>query len=410
MNIHVLDAIDPVVLGVQLSRARKARGLTQQAVAEALGLSRTTVITTEKGTRRPQPEELVRLATLYGRRVGELVRPVAVQPQDEFVVQFRTARMPRTNERDADRETDIHVFEALCRDYAELEQLTRSPLPRRYPEVYDIRRADPEDAAEEVASSERNRLGLGDGPISDLQGVLEADVGLRIFAPTFADTRLVGLFSYTDELGGCIAVNGRHPQTRRRWTVVHEYGHFLTDRYRAEMTVLTTYHRVPGSERFAEAFARCFLLPAPGVVRRFQAVRRAKREPITLADVVILAHLYRVSSSALLLRLEELKLVAGGTWDRLRNAGRKPNAGRASDSLSSAFPAAPALPLRYELLAVQAATAEQLSEERLAQLLRTDIVGARARVQQLTQSGFAEDGELYQLPLDLAVELTTVSR
>ena len=84
---------------------------------------------------------------------------------------------PRTDaDRDEKREADIREFEALCRDYAELERITNSPLSRRYPDEYDVSQSDPERAAEEVALSERNRLGLGDGPIGDLWGILEADL------------------------------------------------------------------------------------------------------------------------------------------------------------------------------------------------------------------------------------------
>ena len=49
-------------------------------------------------------------------------------------------------------------------------------------------------------------------------------------------SRIAGLFAYTDELGGCVAVNARHPRERRRWTLAHEYGHFLTTRYQSEIS------------------------------------------------------------------------------------------------------------------------------------------------------------------------------
>ena len=33
----------------------------------------------------------------------------------------------------------------------------------------------------------------------------------------------------------CIAVNLKHPRERQHWTLAHEYGHFLTERYRANV-------------------------------------------------------------------------------------------------------------------------------------------------------------------------------
>lgn len=283
----------------------------------------------EKGERRPKPGELVQLAALYGRQVGELVRPISLAPRESFIVQFRSARGPHASDRDERREDDVREFEALCRDYLELEQTNASPLPRRYPEVYDVSGFDPERAAEEVALSEHNRLGLGDGPIGDLWGLLETDVGLRIFAQAFTDSRLAGLFVYTEEYGGCIAVNRKHPEERRRWTAAHEYGHFLSDRYRAEITANQTYRRLPESERFADSFARHFLMPTAGLIRRFQSMKRAKEGSITPADVLTLAALYEVSFEALMLRLEELRLIRSGAWDELREQGFKANKARA---------------------------------------------------------------------------------
>ena len=71
---------------------------------------------------------------------------------------------------------------------------------------------------EEVATAERNRLGIGDGPLSNLRERLENDVGLRIFYLPMA-SKLAGLFAYNDELGGCVGINSGHPRDRRHWSL-----------------------------------------------------------------------------------------------------------------------------------------------------------------------------------------------
>ena len=48
-----LLSVDPAVIGERLAVARRARGLTQQQAAEALGVGRTTITAMEKGERRP---------------------------------------------------------------------------------------------------------------------------------------------------------------------------------------------------------------------------------------------------------------------------------------------------------------------------------------------------------------------
>ncbi len=49
MQENVVHAVDPKVLGRRLQEARRARGLTQQEVAESLELARTTITALEKG-------------------------------------------------------------------------------------------------------------------------------------------------------------------------------------------------------------------------------------------------------------------------------------------------------------------------------------------------------------------------
>lgn len=408
MATKLPGSIDPAAVGERLVEARKARGMTQAQVAEALGVARTTITAMEQGERRPRAGELIRLAELFGRQVGELTRPLSPQRLDSFVVQFRAARGV-SRETDTKRDADASTFQGLCEDYIELERLLEAPLPRRYPAPYDIASTDPERAAAEVAGSERNRLGLGDGPIGEIWGVLEAEVGLRIFAPRFA-SRAAGMFVYAEAWGGCIAVNGNHPEERRRWTVAHEYAHFLVDRGRPEITVLPSYRRVPEAERFADAFARVFLMPEDGLTRHFNAMKRAKSGPVTPADVLALCHRYRVSFSAMTLRLEELRLLPGGTWDKLRDAGFKPDAARGLVEVPRLVPELPTLPWRYQLLAVQAHERGLLSEEQLMRFLRSDRVGARRLIQQLTEAAPDYDaGAWHQVPLDLNAVLAGAS-
>ena len=67
--------IDPRIFGRRLAEYRKSRGLTQEEVAEFLGYSRPTYIAIEKGERTTRPDEIIKLASFFGRKVNELVRP-----------------------------------------------------------------------------------------------------------------------------------------------------------------------------------------------------------------------------------------------------------------------------------------------------------------------------------------------
>ncbi|MFT4038999.1 MAG: XRE family transcriptional regulator [Thermomicrobiales bacterium] len=400
MDKHLLTSIDPAVIGERLAEARRARGLTQQQAADVIGVARTTITAMEKGERRPRATELVKLAQHYGQPVQEFVRAEEATPRPDFIVQFRS-QSPGD-----EAEPDVRQFQRFCEWYVELEKMLQAPLPQHYPAVYDISGSSPERAAEEVAASERNRLGLGDGPIDDIWGLLESDIGLRVFAYPMDSSSIAGMFNYSPEYGGCIAVNANHPIERQRWSAAHEYAHFLTDRYKPEISVLRTRRRKPGSERFADAFAMNFLMPAAGLTRRFTAMRRARSSPITPADLLALSHRYGVSAKAMTLRLEELQLLTAGTWDRLDDGGFKSQQAKKLVPLS---PRVDQTPTRYVLLAARALAEAKLTEAELARRLGTDIVSARARVQELSsESTLTDDGYWRQASLDLTAALTSV--
>lgn len=402
MEPDILRSIDPRELGRRLQEARKARGLTQQETADHLGAARTTITAIEKGERRVQPAELARLAELYGRRIGEFLR--RGEPIEPFAVQLRAVLAPDSAAED-EIAAPIAEFQRLCEDYLELERICRAPLPQRYPPPYELGGVPPEVIAEDVATTERNRLGLGDGPILNLRELLESDVGLRIFYMDLP-SRVAAMFACTDQTGGCIAVNRKHPEERRRLSLAHDYGHFLTSRYRPEVTFLGQYRRQPEHERFAEALARAFLMPAAGLSRRYNELHRTREGRLTPADLCRLAHFYFVSVEALTRRLEELRLLPMGTWDRLQQAGFRVREAQALLQLPQRRAADQLLPMRYLYLAAEAFERGDLSEGQLARFLRVDRLEARRLATELASGPVVSDeGTVGTVPLALGETL-----
>ncbi len=381
MESNILENIDPRVLGGRLQDARKARGITQQTIADKMEMARTTLVSIEKGERRLSPHELIKLASLYGRSVSEFVSRSIVT--EGFVPQFRHSWRDDLNE-EVELEKTAAELQLLAEDYVELERLcglsiAQNPLP-----TYNVAGASPEQAAEEIAAAERNRLGIGDGPISNLRERLENDMGLRVFYYAMP-SKVSGLFAYNDVLGGCIGINSSHPRDRRNWSLAHEYGHFLTDRYQAEITFLTEKKRQSANERLADAFAENFLMPASGLNRRFTEMHRVSPSgSITLAQICTLADLYQVSVQALIIRLEKLRRFPTGTWDKLAVEGFKPRQAQQLLGIDANLPVLDALPRRYVNLAITAYEDGDLSEGQLAKLLRVDRVSARIMVEELT--------------------------
>src|SRR6266568_4257882 len=373
MDQSVLDTIDPRVLGNDLQKARRKRGLTQEEAAKIIETARTTITAIEKGERRIKPGELIKLAHAYGRQVSDFVRqhPI-IEP---FEVQFRGPAL-RTEEDDEKIAPYIDQLEQHCSDYLELEELVGAPLVRKYPREYPIVGLRTEQSAEAVAIEERHRLGLGDGPVPLLRDILEQEVGLRIFYLELQPSTFSAMYIYTDQLGGCIAVNSLHPEERRRWSLAHDYGHFLVHRYKPVVFVEDSYRRLPESERFADYFALYFLMPTSGLKRRFNDIQRTKQK-ITPADLCTLAHYYGVSVAAMTLRLEDLKLLPTGIWDKLRERGVKVREVQQQLAVGTVPALDEKLPMRYRYLAVDAFDRGLITEGQFARFLEVDRVEAR---------------------------------
>lgn len=367
------DSVSPAELGGRLQAARKAARKTQEDVAAELGIARTTVIAIEKGDRRVSATELLRLAQLYGKSLNELMRPSGVG--SALAIQLR-ASLPRENKETSELEPYFAEFQSLAEDYAELERLCSAPLPRRYPEERRIEGVSAEAMAEDVAQSERRRLGIGDGPIHQLREILEREVGLRVFhlpMPSYVS----GMFIYDERLGGCIAANGRHTRERVRHSVAHEYAHFLTSRHQVAVSVSDRYRRIPEHERFAHAFAPAFLLPESGLKSRFHQMKVAGGGNFVTADLVSLAHYYGVSVESLALRLEDLRLVPRGTRERIAMGGLRVGEAKNVLGLVDEPDHSDLLPSRYVILAVHALADAAISEGQFARFLRTDFTEAR---------------------------------
>jgi Zn-dependent peptidase ImmA (M78 family) len=273
-----------------------------------------------------------------------------------------------------------------------------APLARKYPPVYEVAGLPLEQAAESVALEERNRLGLGDGPIPTLRYLLEQDVGVRIFSlplpPRFAE-----IYVYDEALGACMSINSQHPEERRRWSAAHGYLHFLAHRYKAEVSVDHGYRRQPESERLADAFARYFLMPTGGVTRRFNDILRTQGKA-TPAGLCTLAHYYGVSVEALTRHLEDLKLLPTGIWDKLRDSGFKVREAQRQLGLEAIPAPDEKLPKRYQYLTLTAFEQGLITEGQLARFLRVPRLEARRAIEVFREStdGVLDAGTATQTP------------
>ena len=396
---------DLSALAERLLAARKSASITQDTAAAHLDMSRPTFIAIEKATRRPRPEELAKLAVLYKTSVSTLLRQATQPPK--LQPHLRTAFSGEAQDQD-ELEIAINKLTGFVDDYLFLEnKLDAKPVtnfpPRIRAPVGPIERF-----AEHCAQEERSRLNLGAHlPIYTLREVLE-DVGVHVFFDALP-SKLAGLYVFVPDFGYCVLINKLHPKERRRWTMAHEYGHFLMDRDKPGVDYLRPMQRKPENERFADAFAAAFLMPDAGVQRRFYEEVERKSD-FNVGDLCRMADYYAVSLMPMTLRLESLSLVGRGTWDGIKESGvaardLKREAGVQDmpdeDSVDT-------FPDRYKLLAVQAWAAEKISTGTLARLLRCSLVEAREIAYRCAEVQIDENGISERFSVNLTDSLLAV--
>lgn len=361
--------VSPTVLGERLRRARSNSGLTQDAAAGMLKIARTTLVAIERGQRRVKPDELTAFASLYDVSVGRLTSPDAIHV--DLTAKFRRSEALQAG---PDVATAVALLNRLATGATEVERAVGIELRQDYPPPIRIRPNGLYQQAEDAAVALRQRLGVGLGPIGDLLSLFELELGIRVFARPLAH-HISGLYAYDPAVGACVLINALHRQKRRTQSLAHEGGHFIADRAHAD--VLEDFEVVRTvEERFARRFGPALLMPASTVRERFDQIV-SMEQAFSLRQLVLLSHQFGVSSEAMARRLEELDLLADGTWQSLKE--RKFDSTFERDVIGDPAPelTPPLVAPRLAYLSSVAIERGVLSEGQLCDLLVVDRVQLR---------------------------------
>ncbi|MCY4462101.1 MAG: XRE family transcriptional regulator, partial [Albidovulum sp.] len=326
--------MDTETLGRRLRTARAARGLSQQEVAQALGLARTAITRLEAGNRSVSTLELTALSELYMRPVADFLQNPAEDDDDDVLVALHRAAPGL--EQDPATQEQVSRCVHLCREGVTLELLMGAESrsgPPRYASRMPRSPGEAISHGEQAAEQERRRLGLGNAPIADVSKLI-ASQGIWASGVALPDG-MSGLFLRNTSIGLAILVSSTHPRGRMRFSYAHEYAHALLDRDR-DVTISSTDNSSQLVEKRANAFAAVFLMPRGGF-RDFlrtldkglpsrldhaifdaasgghiEAAQRppARSQRITYKDNAMLAHHFGVSYQAATYRLKSLRYIS----------------------------------------------------------------------------------------------------
>ena len=351
------------IIGTKIRKLREEMELTQEDLARSVGLSSEFISLLELGRRSPSLESLSRIAKFLNKEISFFI----LERAESFDTLIKGEKLDLKTRR------LLKKFRKYCDDYLGLEEMTgrQSDLAPLYGNV----------SAEKMAAQERSRLELGEDPVSNVFLLLEQN-GLHVCRfPIQDEINIAGAFVFLEYKQAAFAlVNSRQPFLQQALTAVHEYGHYLKDRFDGPIIdnpdifiedYITLYH---GREKYVQTFALHFLLP-PGKLSDFiQKDLRCKQ--LTMEDVLYIRRYYDVSFLAILQMLKKLEFISLGQfkewqkrdWEQHENSlfgSRRLNVPQRGTDHSLLSP-------RYISLVLDAFRIKKISAEKAAQLMRVN--------------------------------------
>ena len=263
----------------------------------------------ENGKRNVALDDLYQFCEFFKRPIDYFLKEKLLK-ESGFKVLFRK------NEGDRELAEVITEFENLCEKMCELEEIMENEIKPPISEDYKYKKNKLLLWGKHYASLERKKLDLGQAPIRNLAQMLEEKCGLKIFyLPIPEERRVFGIFTFDENIGGCILINANSTAGNQLFSLAHEYGHFVFHKDRLGI-ISFQKEEDTSDERLANYFASNFLMPDEAVNDMFN-VRIKNRKDITAEDIIYLADYFGVSFQAMVFKLNNLKLVNDDKKEKL---------------------------------------------------------------------------------------------
>jgi Zn-dependent peptidase ImmA (M78 family)/DNA-binding XRE family transcriptional regulator len=277
-----------IELGEALRVARRAQGITQEELAERVGITQAALSRYENDLREPSPEAVEAFADALGVTPSLLLsgqRISGAMAVDAHMRRRATAPAKAWRRLEA----RLNMYRLHTRQLMdEVGLRTDLTIP-----LIDPAEAD----AAAAARITRMQWRLPTGPVRNLTRWMES-AGCVIIEEDFGTARVDGLSQWVEDYP-VILINARVPTDRKRLTLAHELGHL----------VMHSEHMTASPEPEANAFAAEFLMPAEMI--------RPELRNLTLGKLHDLKRSWMVSMQALIERAWNLKLVSASERTRL---------------------------------------------------------------------------------------------
>lgn len=291
-----------ILIGERLKKAREALGYTQEQVAEKLNIGRPRYSDIENAKRNVPLNELYRFCEFFGRPLEYFLKE-KLALDNGFNVLFRKT------EGDQEVAKVITEFETLCEKMCTLEEIMEIKIRPTVFKDYTYEKNRLWFWGKHYASHERDRLGIGQAPLCNLSQILEEKCALKIFYLPIPEQRgIFGMFTYEEDMGGCILINTNANFGKQLFSLAHEYAHYI---FHKERLGIISYEKEKDTsdESIADHFASDFLMPDEAVKDIFN-IRIINRKDLTPEDIIYFAEYFGVSFQSMIYKLNNLKLLS----------------------------------------------------------------------------------------------------
>jgi Zn-dependent peptidase ImmA (M78 family)/DNA-binding XRE family transcriptional regulator len=354
------------IIAANLIRYRKSLGLSQEQLAEQIGITRQSINNYEKAKTLPDSKILSTLAKALGVTLDDILRSPG-----NGLSNFRV-RGSISVDNNAPIAT---MVTRMLLSYNALEQAVGVPtyIPESTP-CYQLEGN--EKRIQEIASLFRHRLGLGDAPIANLFGSAE-EIGFKVLRLSIPIQGFFSLSAISDYEGVFVLVNTHNVSIERQlFAFAHEIGHLIFHRVEYLDSLISEVSKKEEKAFFkvADYFASYLLVPQSEFERMYSLTQ----------DIIKLKRHFRVSYLMILNRLAEM-----GVIDEYKEKARiaaiykKPDGGASVQEDLELPPVLTRLEYpeneRFEFLIWQSLKLGKISETKAAELLNLTYETLRLR-------------------------------
>lgn len=342
----------------RLKSARIQAGITQEALAEAIGVTKQAISQYELGKKNPESTTLIAIASFFHKTAGYFMRPLTTNLEK---VDFRKRASLKGRALEAVKATILDRLEP----YLELEQLLgidpgfTNPLRNLVIEAVDHAEA----AAQKLLVTWK----LGTNPIPNIIEMLE-ERSIKVIT-VGVDIQFDGLSTMVNDSIPVIVVNEKMDALRKRFTVMHELGHLVLN--------FPEDAEEAFREKACNRFAGAMLLPA-GVLEAEIGLNRTR---MALSELIPIKEYYGISLAAMVYRGKDLGVFSDTLVKRFwRMRNQIPGLKMEEAEKFGHYPGEERS-YRFEQLLARALTMELVSYSKAAQMAGVNIEALREKHQ-----------------------------